>query len=241
MPKQSLYSKLQVVDVHQDVARSIVSLEPHQDVFNDLTDDLVGRMLAHTIASASKPPLRRLSDPVIDSPFDDAAWCNAIAWPFKNWQTSRFSDGTYGVWYGADTVETTVAESAYHWYRGLLSDAGFEQHAVIGERQVYLVSCDAILLDFRKVSVKFPELLHSVDYAAPHAVGARIHHEGHPGLLIQSVRSPKGSNFALFNPTVLSNPRMHFPLTYRLEYGRIVVEKHSGEAWMSLDTANMQA
>jgi hypothetical protein len=76
-----------------------------------------------------KPPLYRSRPPIIHRPFEDAEWFNAIAGPLKHWRASRFSDGNYGVWYGSDTVETTVYESAYHWYRGVLANADFDLDA----------------------------------------------------------------------------------------------------------------
>lgn len=157
----------------------------------------------------------------------------------SHWQTSRFSDGSFGVWYGSESVETTVYESAYHWYRDLLSDAGFEQMAVIAERKVYWVACDAALLDFRQAAERQPDLLHLSDYTFCQAVGSRIHREGHPGLLTQSVRRPAGENLAIFNPAVLSNPRHNCQLTYRLERGQIVVEKQPGAAWIALSAADL--
>ena len=175
---------------------------------------------------------------MIDRPFKDAEWFNAIAWPFKNWQASRFSDGTYGVWYGSASVETTVYESAYHWYKGLLSDAGYERHVVMAERKVYMVACGAALLDFRKASHKHADLLHPSDYAFCQSVGARIHREGHPGLLTPSVRRPAGENAAIFNPDVLSNPRLNCQLTYRLDGDQIMVEKQPGVAWLTVAVAS---
>lgn len=231
----SLFSQLTLADVHQDVARNIVSLGQSQDLFDDLTTDPAGWVLAQRVEDEVKPPPYRSHTPVIHRPFEDAEWFNAITWPFENWQSSRFSDGSYGVWYGAESVETTVHESAYHWYRGLLCDAGYESEAVIAERKVYSVACDAALLDFRKAALEHTDLLHPSDYSFPQSVGARIHREGHPGLLIQSVRRPGGENMAIFNPGVLSNPRHNCQLTYRLEGKQIAVEKHPGEAWLSLD------
>jgi len=110
---------------------------------------------------------------------------------------------------------------------------------VIAERKVYRVACSAALLDFRKATAEHTDLLHPTDYAFPQAVGARIHREGHPGLLIQSVRRREGENVAIFNPGMLSNPRHHCQLTYRLEGARIVVEKHPGETWISAAVAEL--
>lgn len=235
----ALFARLSLADVQQDVMRNIVSLRQSQDLFDDLTDDPAEWRLAQKVEDEVKPPPYRSSAPIIDRPFEDAAWFNAISWPFKHWQASRFSDGSYGVWYGSESVETTVFESAYHWYRGLLSDAGYEREAVIAERQVYAVACSAALLDFRKAAGEHPDLLHPSDYAFCQSVGARIHREGHPGLITPSVRRPAGENVAIFHPGVLSQPRHHCQLTYRLAGEQIVVEKQLGVAWVTLDLAGL--
>ena len=230
-----LFAQLALADIHEDVARNIVSLLQPQDLFDDLSDDPAEWLLAQKVEDEIQPPPYRSHTPIIDRPFEDAEWFNAIIWPFSHWQASRFSDGTYGVWYGSESVETTVYESAYHWYRGLLSDAGFERMTVIAERKVYSVACNAALLDLRNVVDKHPDLLHPSDYAFCQSVGSRIHREGHPGLLTPSVRRPGGENVAIFNPDVLSNPRDNCQMTYRLEDDQIVVEKQTGVAWITLD------
>lgn len=235
----SLFAHTRLADIHQDVARNIVSLRESQDLFDDLTDDPSERLLAQQVEDEVKPPPYSSRQPILDRPFEDAQWFNAIDWPFKHWQTSRFSDGSFGVWYGSESVETTVHESAYHWYRGLLSDAGFEQMAVVAERKVYWVTCSAALLDFRQAAAAQPDLLHPSDYRYCQTVGSRIHREGHPGLLTLSVRRPAGENLAIFNPAVLSNPRHNCQLTYRLEGGQIVVEKQPGTTWITLDAEGL--
>lgn len=231
----ALFAQIRLTDVHQAVARNIVSLRHSQDLFDDLTDDPAEWLLAQKVEEAVKPPPYRSPTPIIDRPFEDAEWFNAIIWPFKHWQASRFSDGTYGVWYGSESVETTVFESAYHWYRGLLSDAGYVRKEVVGERKVYSVACDAALLDFRTAAAKHPNLLHPSDYAFCQSVGGRIHREGHPGLLNKSVRRPAGENVVIFNPKVLSNPQHNCQLTYRLDGSQIIVEKQPGVTWITLD------
>ena len=237
----SLFAQLTLADVHRDVARNIVSLRQSQDLYDDLTHDPAEWALAQKVENEVKPPPYESRTPIIDRPFEDAEWFNAITWPFENWRASRFSDGGFGVWYGSESVETTVSESAYHWYRGLLSDAGYDREVVIAERKVYTVACSAALLDLRKAASTHPDLLHPKDYAFCQSVGARIHREGHPGLLTQSVRRPAGENLVIFNPTVLSNPRNHCQLTYRLEGQEIVVEKQPGVPWVTVDVTDFSS
>ncbi|WP_297910506.1 hypothetical protein, partial [Thiomonas sp.] len=66
-----------------------------------------------------------------------------------------------------------------------------------------------------------------------------IHHEGHPGLLTRSVRHAGGENLALFHSRVLSRPRLHGYLSYRLGQGAIEVERQPGSTWFTLDTASL--
>ena len=165
---------------------------------------------------------------------EDDLWSNAITWPFINRKSNRFSDGSFGVWYGSDTLETSVYESAFHWFRGLLCEAGFEQEEVVIDRKLYSVACDALLLDVRPLADNYPNLLHKTDYTFTQSVDARIHREGHPGLLTLSARHQGGVNYAVLNHNVLSSPRPHSQLTYRLHGQTITVEANPGVPCMEI-------
>jgi RES domain len=232
-----LFSQLTLTDVHCNLIRNIVSIRSSQDLFDDLTNSPAEWALAQRVEDEVKPPPYQSRTPVVHRPFEDAQWFNAIGWPFKRWQASRFSDGSFGIWYGCDCAETSVYETAYHWFNGLLSDAGFEKEKVIGERKLYEVACDAALVDFRPVAAQQSGLMHKTDYSETQSVGARLHREGHPGLVTQSVRCAAGQNYVILNPAVLSNPTQHSHLTYRLEGHRIVIEKQPGVSWMEIATA----
>ena len=234
------FSGLTVVDTHHDVRRNIVSLRESRNLFDDLSSDPAEQALAQQVESAVKPLQYHSPTPVIHRPFEETAWFNAIGWPFQHWQSSRYSDGSFGVWYGADTVQATVYETAYHWYHGVLLDAeGFAGEAVAIERKVYNVACAALILDLRPCVEEFPALLHKTDYAFTQQVGARLQREGHPGLLAPSARYSAGINYVVFNHAVLSNPRVNCMLTYRLKGEHILVEKRPGETWRRIAVADL--
>ena len=228
-----LFQRLALADIHQDLARNIVSIRESQDIFDDLSDDSEDWLLAQAIEDDVKPPVYESRTPIIHRPFEDAEWFNAIGYPFRNWQASRFSNGSFGIWYGSGDVETTVYETVHHWYYGLLSDAGFCHDGVAIERKVYWVRCDAALLDFRPLVQDYPGLVDGHDYSLTQAIGARLHREGHPGLVTQSARCD-GTNYAVINPNVLSNPQHTCFLTYRLAGGRVEVERQQGRNWLSV-------
>lgn len=231
-----LFSSLTLADVHRDVIRNIVSIGISQDLFDDLSSSQKDWALAQQVEDQVKPPPYRSATPVIHRPFEDAEWFNAIGWPFKHRQASRFSDGSFGVWYGCDSAKTSVVETAYHWFSGFLTDAGFENEKVAVERKLYEVACNAALVDLRPLTAKHPVLIDKTDYSTTQSVGARLHREGHPGLIATSARYAAGHNYVVLNPDVLSKPRQHSQLTYRLEGQRIVVEKQPGVPWIRIAT-----
>lgn len=226
-----LFAGLRLADLHSDRARNIVSLRISENLFDDLSDDPIEQQAAVDWEMATEPPTYTSSLPIIHRPFEEAAWIEAIGFPFMNWAVSRYSDGRFGVWYGADSIETTVHETVYHWRYGLLADAGFVREGVSIERKVYWVRCDAALVDLRPAVASHPDLLHPTDYSFTHQVGARLHREGHPGLVTRSARC-EGAVCAILNPAVLSAPRVACFLTYRVEEGRVVVEREAGKAWV---------
>lgn len=226
-----LFNRLALADVHRDLARNIVSIRESQDLFDDLSVNPNDWQMAQAVEDDVKPPVYSSKTPVIHRPFEDADWFNVIGYPFRNWQASRFSDGTFGIWYGSGDIETTVYETVFHWYAGLLSDAGFCQDGVMIERKVYWVRCDAGLLDFRPLVPDYPSLVHEHDYSLTQAIGARLHREGHPGLTTMSARCA-GENYAVLNPNVLSDPRHTCYLSYRLVGGYVEVEKQQGQCWI---------
>mgnify|MGYP000005626521 CR=1 FL=1 len=230
----SIINHIRLADVQQDLVRNIVSIRSSQDLFDDLSNDPAHWVAAQHTEMQFKPPHYSNHSPVVNRPFEEAEWASAIQWPFNNWQKSRFSNGTFGVWYGASTLETTVHETVHHWYHGLLSAAGFENETVVAERKLYNVACHAGLLDLRPLATRFSDLLHDTDYSAAQALGARLHREGHPGLISPSVRDPSGESFVVLTPAVLSKPRAICYLTYRLERGHVVIEREPGQPLMEI-------
>jgi hypothetical protein len=226
-----LFSQLSMVDFHGEVARNIVSLRETQDLFDDLSADPAQQAVAIQVELATKPSTYLSHAPVLSRPFEEASWIASIGYPFQHWAASRFSDGRFGVWYGADSIETTVFETAYHWKTRLLADAGFHQDGIVIERKVYWVRLDAMLVELRPLVGTYPALVDPNDYSFTHLVGARLYKEGFPGLVTSSARC-HGDVYATFTPRPLSSPRVACYLTYRTAGTQVIVEQAIGETWM---------
>lgn len=76
-------------------------------------------------------------------------------------------------------------------------------------------------------------LVDPVDYTLPQLVGARLHREGHPGLVSTSVRCA-GDIHAAFNPRVLSQPKQSCCLTYTLTSTGADIEREPGVVWLTI-------
>lgn len=215
--------------------RNIVSIRVSQNLSDDLGDDGIDSELFNRFEMDTKP---RRPVPAVNRPFE-AGYGQAIFFPFvhKSWFESRFSDGTYPVWYGSLDLETTVHETVYHFRRRHIEEAGFEhaRQPIVGERKIYLVACDAVLIDLRRKLVEAPDLIDPDTYTFCHQVGRELQSRRHPGLLTRSARCP-GDNAVLFDPVYLTNPRDLCFLTYRYlpGTGAVEVERTPGEVWMSL-------
>lgn len=222
-----------LADTHADLMRNIVSLRVSQDLFDDLSDHPADWDAAIALELATKPPLFSSAQPVLYRPFEEACWNDAIHYPFRHWMRSRYSDGSFGVWYGADSIETTVHETVHHWRSGFLQDAGFTRPGIRAERKLYRVRCDAALVDLRPAVAHVPALVDPADYSLTQQIGARLHREGHPGLVSRSARCD-GDIHGVLNPAVLSDPRQVCFLTYSTTDGGVVVEREPGQVWMRL-------
>ena len=227
---RNIFSKS--TDFSRDVFRNIVSLREQQDLFDDLSDgdtELSGIAMETEARVKENIPLG-----LIERGFH---YTQAIGYPFETqpFMASRYGDGKFGVWYGsADCVETTIFETAYHTIQDELNIEGLDE-IVVRERAVYLVYCEAILLDMVGREKDFP-LLVANDYSFTQTIGRRLAQEKHPGLLAPSARC-KGKNIVIFNPDVLEGPRNHCYLTYRLDPAtrEVKVERQPGEFLMTVD------
>ncbi len=117
---------------------------------------------------------------------------------------SRFSDGTWGVYYAADTLETAVAEVSHH--RGVFLARTAEEAIDIDLRWIQADLMDR-LHDLRGQGGELPEIYDPDRYGASQDLGRAMRALGSQGLVYDSVRRPQGLCAAIFKPRVLSHAR----------------------------------
>ena len=231
--KKTLFDN--TADFDDQPYRNITSLRDSEDLFDDLAD---GDEDASAIAAEAE---MRVKDHLILRPPEIIHRSfyytrSIIDYPFKNEPClfTRFGDGTYGVWYGSLEIKTTIFETGFHMIKAERAVEGLDE-VVVRDRAVYRVQCRAILIDLRGKQKSFPKLL-ADDYGFTQLIGRRMNKEGHPGILVPSARI-KGTNLVIFNPDVLSDPRLHCYLTYFFDplTLNIRVERSVGRTWLKVD------
>jgi hypothetical protein len=225
------------IDYHDDLARNIPEARRAQNLFDDLATDPADWDLALIAERGQRLPM---AETVISQPFD---YGGVVSYTFDSahWHATRFSDGSlYGVWYGSLELETTVYETAWHWYRFVLDSFPNENREIVTERRVFDVRCDALLIDLRGKEVHYPDLISRRSYAFAQQVGHYVHDQNLNGLLVRSARCD-GTNAAILKPERLSNVRDRAVLTYRLNVVRdsFVAERTPGRAWLRLPPSKL--
>jgi hypothetical protein len=137
---------------------------------------------------------------------------------------SRFSDGTYGVWYCGDRLEVALAEMAHHFQHFMratnepAADADFRVLTCQVKGEV--VAPDAECLD--------------PDHWKPGQIlGRQARNEGSDGVLYANVRYPLGNAAAIFWPDCLTLPiTQNQQLRYRWDGTRMThYLPHGATGW----------
>jgi hypothetical protein len=119
------------------------------------------------------------------------------AFTHLNPEGSRFSDGSFGVFYAAHDKDTAVTETQYHHARFL---AATRQAPMQLPMRLYTVRISAQVHDLRPLDPDGSGV-HALDsYAASQALGRQLRQQGSAGVVYRSVRHPGGECVGLFKP-----------------------------------------
>ncbi len=151
------------------------------------------------------------------------------AFTHLNPEGSRFTDGSYGVYYAANGIETAVAETRFHRARFL---AATNQLPIEVDMRSYASDVDAPMQDIRKRQTELPEIYDSESYGVSQRFARQLRNEGSNGIVYDSVRFAGGECVAVFKPKLLSPVRQgpHFCYVWNGKEIAEVYRKSSFEA-----------
>ena len=131
---------------------------------------------------------------------------------------SRFSNGTYGVFYAAQRENTAIAETRFH--RERFMRATKEARCELDMR-VLGVTVRASLHDLRGMREILPDVYRPDDYTASQLLGGALRAGGSSGVVYDSVRQDGGKCIGAFRPRLLSQCRDMKHLRYVWDGARI--------------------
>ncbi|WP_447527688.1 RES family NAD+ phosphorylase [Vreelandella sp. TE19] len=130
---------------------------------------------------------------------------------------SRFSDGTFGVYYCALTEATAIAETVYHAERFL---AESREPPMMLQQRVYLSNLRGHLIDLRE-QPHTQTLLAPDSWTVSQTMGRSAWETRADGIVYPSVRAPGGECAAVLRPPVLSAAHQGRHLGYDWDGERI--------------------
>ncbi len=116
---------------------------------------------------------------------------------------SRFTDGSYGVYYAAKSIDTAIAETRFHKERFLRAT---DEAAIEVDMRSYASDIDTDFHDIRgqqdvRPDVYDPDPEH---YGAGQAFAKSLRSRGSNGIVYDSVRDEGGECVSIFRPRLLS-------------------------------------
>jgi hypothetical protein len=126
-------------------------------------------------------------------------------------QGTRFTDGHFGAYYAAESVETAIAETRFHRENFLRATA---QPPLELEMRCYLADVVSEVHDLRGLRTKLADIYDPASYAASQKLGRELRNAGSNGIAFDSVRRPGGECVAVFRPRMVQNVRQGVHLRY---------------------------
>jgi hypothetical protein len=146
------------------------------------------------------------------------------AFTHLNPEGSRFSDGSFGVYYCAHELATALAEVRHH--REVFLRRTNEGPMRL-QLRLYLADLDARLVDVRRrADCHRPD-----DYGPSQQLGAQARAAHKDGVLYHSVRREGGSCAAVLRPRVLSRCRQSRHYAFHYDGQRIVAIDEMSTVW----------
>jgi hypothetical protein len=124
---------------------------------------------------------------------------------------SRFADDTFGAFYAAASLATSIAETRYH--RELFLSATHERPTELDMR-TYLADVAANFHDIRGKRDHMPEIYDPDSYVASQKLARTLKLAGSNGIAFDSVRHAGGQCLAIYRPRLIQNLRQGTHLRY---------------------------
>jgi len=204
--------------------RIIASRYPPINLFERLTPDPAVWEALIALEQMTNPRLRdEVGEIALVPPEDRVSGPGAsyvmASFTHVNKAGSRFSDGTFGVYYAAAEIQTAIAETVFHFevYARDSNDPPRmeDMRVVVGSVTETFDDVAAVEEPYRS------ELLDPDRYTAAQPFARQLREEGSMGVVYPSVRYRGGNCIGAFKPSAIGLPRQERHLKYRWNGERV--------------------
>ena len=207
----------------ENAYRIIPSKYPPIDLFEDLTSDPEDWELLIELEMAVNPRLRDDVGEISLVPPESritGPGASIVMAPFTHLNPlgSRFTDGSYGIYYAGDRFETALKETIHHLSRRLKAGTAAVDDL---DQRVYVGEITGNFVDLTGDPTAAADLLDPDSYANSQPFAKTIRTEGSDGILYPSVRDPGQRAVAAFWPNVVAIPSQERHLRYHWDGSRI--------------------
>ena len=204
--------------------RIIASRYPPIQLFERLTNDPAVWDALIELEQWTNPRVRdEIGNIALVAPEDRVTGAGAsyvmASFTHLNPKGSRFSDGSYGVYYAASTLKTAIAETAFH-FEEFARDSNDpprneDMRVLVGSIQNDFEDVDALPAAERN------QILDPISYAAGQAYGQQLHEQDALGVTYSSVRLAGGQCVGAFKPRAVGLPHQERHLQYSWDGKRV--------------------
>jgi hypothetical protein len=153
------------------------------------------------------PPALRVASTIVMAPF-----------VHLNPMGSRFSDGSYGVYYAAEALETAIRETIHHLELRLRASGAAPDDM---DQRAYVGKIEGTFVDLTADRDAAASLMDPEEYGLSRTFGATVRAAGEDGIVFESVRHADHRAIAVFIPTRVSPPVQERHLRYQWDGTRI--------------------
>jgi hypothetical protein len=219
--------------------RIIASRHPPIDLFERLTPDPAVWEALIALEELTNPRVRdEVGDIALVAPEDRISGAGAsyvmASFTHRNPKGSRFSDGSYGVYYAAARLATAIAETVYH-FEIFARDSNDPPR--MEDMRVLAGSMAAVFEDVATIpEPQRSEILDPCSYAASQPYGRRLREGGAVGVVYPSVRHRGGECLGAFKPRAVGLPHQERHLKYHWNGNRVDrYFDYQQDRWITLD------
>jgi hypothetical protein len=218
--------------------RIIASRYPPIDLFERLSSDPAVWEALMALEQLTNPRVRdevgRIAlVPAADRVFGPGASYVMASFTHLNPKGSRFSDGTYGVYYAASTLDTAIAETVFH-LEAFARDSS--DPARMEDMRVLVGNVDEEFEDVAALGEPLrSEVLDPASYVAAQSYARQLRDAGSNGVAYPSVRQPAGECIGAFKPRAVGLPRQERRLKNHWNGNRVArYFDYLQDAWINI-------